>query len=80
MTKEVKVVDHVLVPQHILLSKEDGDALCSRYNISHKQIPHISIKDPAIEGLNVEVGDVIKIIRDSETEVKAIFYRVVKKE
>ena len=38
----------------------------------------ISAKDPAIKELNAEVGDVIKIIRDSPTERDAVFYRVVK--
>ena len=80
MTSEEKKIEHILVPDHSILSKEDAEQLFARYNISAKQMPQISIKDPAIAILNPEVGDVIKIIRDSETESKAIFYRMVKKD
>ena len=41
-------------------------------------MPMISIKDPAIKELNPEIGDVVKIVRDSPTEKDAVFYRIVK--
>lgn len=80
MAKDVKIHEHVLVPKHFLLSKEESEKLFSHYNISQKQMPQISIKDPAIAHLNPQLGDIIKIIRDSETEVQAAFFRMVKKE
>ena len=78
MASNTKVQDHILVPQHILLTKEEAQALCAHYNITLAQMPSISSKDPAIKDLNSEAGDVIKIIRESPTERDAVFYRVVK--
>jgi DNA-directed RNA polymerase subunit H len=80
MAKDVKIHEHILVPKHLLLSKEDAEKLFAHYNISQKQMPQISIKDPAIVHLNAQVGDIVKIVRDSETESQAAFFRAVKKE
>ncbi len=78
MPKTIKIQDHVLVPKHVLLTKEEAQALFSKYNITPLQMPMISSKDPAIKDLNAEVGDVIKIFRNSPTEKDAVFYRIVK--
>ena len=77
MTKEVKMQGHILVPKHVLLTKEEVTQLFVKYNISAKQMPQISVKDPAIQDLNAEPGDVIKITRESETESQAIFFRII---
>jgi DNA-directed RNA polymerase subunit H len=41
-------------------------------------MPAISPKDPAVKELNVKMGDVIKITRNSPTQGKSEFYRVVR--
>jgi DNA-directed RNA polymerase subunit H len=41
------------------------------------ELPKIAKTDPAIISLNTKPGDVIKIIRKSQTASEAIFYRVV---
>ena len=78
MAKTIIVNDHVLVPKHMLMTEEEVNQLLTHYNISKKQMPSISAKDPTIKELNVKGGDVIKIIRNSPTQVKSEFYRVVK--
>lgn len=78
MPKTIKIQDHVLVPKHILLTKEEAQELFTKYNITPSQMPMISAKDPAIKDINAEVGDIIKILRNSPTEREAIFYRIVK--
>lgn len=78
MPKTIKIQDHILVPKHVLLTKEEAQALFSKYNITPAQMPMISAKDPSIKDINAEVGDVIKILRDSQTEKDAVFYRIVK--
>lgn len=78
MPKTIKIQDHCLVPKHVLLTKEEAQSLFSKYNITPSQMPMISAKDPAIKDINPEVGDVIKIVRDSPTEKDAVFYRIVK--
>ena len=76
--KEIfNLFDHILVPKHVLLSQEDITNLLKKYNVNLGQLPKISIKDPAIKLLDAKPGDVVKIIRKSETAGKSIFYRFV---
>ena len=78
MPKDVAIHQHLFVPKHLLMNEDEVQALLSRFNISKKQMPTISPKDPAIKDLNIKTGDVIKIIRNSPTQVKCEFYRVVR--
>lgn len=77
MTKEINVQQHVLVPKHILMTEKEVGELLTKYNISKKQMPLISIKDSAIKDMEVKGGDVIKIIRNSPTQIKSEYYRLV---
>jgi len=74
---DINPTKHVLVPKHTILSDDETKELLVRYNVVKKQIPSISVKDPAIQHLNATVGHVIKIIRPSPTQGTSIFYRVV---
>jgi len=78
MTKQINVQGHVFVPKHVLLNEKEVQELLTRYNISPQQMPTISAKDPALDELNARVGDIIKIIRNSQTQGKSFFYRVVR--
>jgi len=77
MEDKFDILTHELVPKHMILSKDDVKKLLKKYNISVNQLPKISIKDPVISKLKANVGDVIKIIRKSETNVESVYYRVV---
>ena len=68
---------HIFVPHHELLTEEESEKLLTTYNISRRQMPTISPKDPAIKHLNAQPGNIIKITRDSQTQGKAFFYRTV---
>jgi len=46
------------------------------YDIDRTDLPKIKRKDPALPD-DAEVGDVVKIVRDSRTTDKAIVYRLV---
>ena len=71
---------HNLVPKHIKLSEKEKDELLKKYGVVVRQLPKISKKDPAIKHLDVQIGDVIKIMRSSETAKEAVFYRGVSDE
>lgn len=71
------VQTHVLVPKHAKLSEKEKEKVLEKYNITIKQLPSISRKDPAIQSLDVKSGDVIEITRKSETVGTTKFYRVV---
>lgn len=68
---------HSLVPKHIKLTKEEAEEVLNQFNISKKQLPRILKTDPAVTNLDVKQGDIIKIIRGSNTTTESIFYRSV---
>ena len=77
MKKKLIVSKHVLVPKHIKLTEKEKKELLEKYNITLRELPKILKKDPAIRHLNLKQGDIIKIIRKSQTAGEAIFYRGV---
>ena len=83
MTKKRKidVLLHVLVPKHYLLTKEESQNLLGKYNINISDLPQMSEKDPVSIAIGAKEGDIVKIVRKSQTTVKNInYYRYIKKE
>ncbi len=72
----VNITKHVLVPKHILLKPEEKDQLLKRYRIKPSQLPKIFVTDPVAKYLGLKRGDVVKIVRFSETAGKYITYRI----
>jgi len=72
-----KITDHFLVPKHMIEPKEKVDELLNKLGIRKEDMPQISKADPAIKELKPDKGDIIKIIRDSPTAGKTIYYRRV---
>ena len=77
MKKKTIIKDHILIPEHTKLTKKETEDLLKDYNISLRQLPGISKKDPALSSFDVVAGDVIKILRKSYTDNQTVFYRVV---
>jgi len=75
--KKYDIRKHLLVPEHTKLNEKEKEELLEKYHISLKELPKIKKNDPAIDHLNVKEGDVIKVIRKSQTAGEAIFYRGV---
>ena len=78
MAEQIK--RHILVPLHEKLSEEEKQQLFQTYSITAKELPKIPRSDPALEGLDIQVGDVIKITRNSRTAGKTVFFRGVSSE
>ena len=68
---------HELVPKHKKLSDSEKSKLFEKFNIKGKELPKISLNDPAIASLGVKHGDIIKIERKSKTAGVAYYYRNV---
>jgi len=79
--KRIDVLLHQFVPQHILLTKEESQNLLDQYKIDLNDLPQMFEKDPVAIAIGAKEGDIVKIIRDSNTTVKSVnYYRYVKKE
>ena len=57
------VPDHVYVPKHEIMTKKEAEEVLKKYNCKPTELPLIFVNDPAILGLGVKPGDMIKINR-----------------
>ncbi len=76
------VLQHDLVPEHVLLTEEETEVIFSELKITRDQLPKIKKSDAAIrvlENINgpIEAGRVIKVIRKSSTAEEFVAYRLV---
>lgn len=71
------LIDHHLVPQHILLSPEQEKLVLDKYNCKKRDLPRINLSDPIARYYNMQVGQICKVIRPTPTSGYSIIYRVV---
>jgi DNA-directed RNA polymerase subunit H (RpoH/RPB5) len=74
---QFNILEHQLVPKHILLKENEVNEIMQKYNITNKiQFPDISRFDPVARAICLRPGDVCQIIRSSKTSIVANYYRV----
>ena len=69
--------NHRLVPKHEKMDEEEVEKLLEEYKISKEDLPKIERTDAPLKSMDIEVGDVIKITRESPTAGESEYYRVV---
>ncbi len=75
----VNIVDHVLVPKHIVLTKEESDLVLEAYRAKKRDMMLIRTTDPVARYYNMKHGEIVKIIRPSVMTCEAPAYRLVVK-
>ena len=73
----ILVPDHVYVPKHEIMTKKEAEEVIKKFNCLPTELPLIFVNDPAILGLGIKPGDMIKITRKSATAGESIYYRYV---
>ena len=73
----ILVPNHVYVPKHEIIKKKEAQKVLDDFNCKPTELPLIFVTDPAILGLGVKPGDMIKITRKSGTAGESIYYLYV---
>ena len=72
----VNITHHELVPIHLKLNREEKKELLTRYRLKESQLPRIQREDPVARYLGLKRGEIVKIIRRSETSGRYASYRI----
>ncbi|EZG55401.1 putative DNA-directed RNA polymerase II [Gregarina niphandrodes] len=72
----VNITRHELVPRHIPLSDEEKEELLAQYKIRDIMLPRILPTDPVARYFGLRRGQVVKIIRPSESAGRFVTYRL----
>lgn len=74
---QINITKHKDVPQHILMTKEDVEAMLKEENVTKSQLSRILTTDPVARYFGARKGDVFKIIRPSLSAGQTKTYRLV---
>jgi DNA-directed RNA polymerase subunit H len=78
--EKILIPDHIYVPKHEIINKDEAMKVLEKYHTKPTEMPLIYVSDPAIRGLGVKPGDMIKITRNSPTAGESVYYRYVVEE
>lgn len=65
------------VPRHEILSEEERNDFIKSYQITRDKLPKLEIYDAISRYYNMQIGDIVRIHRNSPMTGKAVYYRVV---
>ena len=74
---QFNILEHILVPQHRILSEVEKINIKKRYNImTDDEFPELKRFDPVAQAIGIRPGEVCEIIRPSKTAISAPYYRI----
>ncbi len=71
------IFGHELVPIHTIMSEGEVQELLDHYGITKSELPRVLKDDPAVRAIGAKVGQVVKIMRSSDTAGRVPYFRVV---
>ena len=72
----MNINNHEAVPEHRKLDEDEIEEVLERYDTEKDSLPKIERTDAALKNKdNIEVGDVIEIVRESPTAGESVYYR-----
>jgi len=79
LEKVFDILKHELVPEHNIINENEKKELFEKLKITERNLPKILSNDPVVKEMGAKEGDVLKIVRKSQTSGKSVYYRVVAK-
>jgi DNA-directed RNA polymerase subunit H len=82
---DFNVLEHDLVPSHVLLTEKEAEEVLKRYGIGKDQLPKIRRNDPCVRAIedalnkDIDEGSMVKIVRISPVAGTITSYRIVVK-
>jgi len=74
---QFNILNHMWQPRFRILTKEEVQELLQKFNMkSTQQLPEISRYDPFALAIALRPGDVVRLIRSSQTALETPYYRV----
>lgn len=74
---QFNILEHSLVPKHIILNEDEKKAVYEQYSITNdNQFPEISRFDPVAEAIGLRPNTLCKIIRNSKTAIQSEYFRM----
>ena len=73
---QFNILEHDLVPIHIIMNEPDVIEIMQKYNITKNQFPDISRFDPVARVIGLRPGQVCNIKRVSKTAIETDYYRI----
>ncbi len=78
--KEIDVLRHALVPEHVIMDEKEVAEVLKKYNITIQQLPKVFTNDTVVKALGAKEGQVLRITRKSQTAGTSVYYRLVIKD
>jgi DNA-directed RNA polymerase subunit H len=75
--KRFNVLKHELVPKHEIIPIEEAIKILRELGVRSEQLPWIRASDPVAKAIGARPGDIIRVIRKSETAGEIVVYRYV---